>query len=500
MDDDVSSDEMDDITLSKEPKMVVEKTSDEFDKTFDLDINFKNLNIIEPGTKKSTLKPNWIKTNDLTESEMKQYGIGAEFLQSSMESMIIGGNNYAPNNTEEIAFGSFVQDSEIINVGFQDQSMPYNPYAVQETSEIINVGLQDKSLPHANQDLIITDDDPTINIENFYSNDTHDYQRQKSDTINAINFFESSPTHGFNVGNDGSLSVESTGTLCIFPSNWKVDKEAIKNIKNQITFVSFTAKKFDMVSKENNFMFDSVLGEPGVVENKQENPFVKNTKPFKSFSDKINKNDPPVLKKQAGSIPEETQIRKKITTKHEIKTLTTIEFENAININLNKIINKAPPEPPVLDTLDIQSDAEFKKELRLGEKIYWSGELIKINDKNNAQIRMFVVTDQRLINYGNKDFGNKLKAFFKGTNLKRSIELNSCEYISYSLFTNEWILHILKEYDFRLSSKNGRNVFLYYFLWCREKSNNFRKENAIKFYMNCDKDLAHYVRTKDQKH
>lgn len=45
-------------------------------------------------------------------------------------------------------------------------------------------------------------------------------------------------------------------------------------------------------------------------------------------------------------------------------------------------------------------------------------------------------------------------SFFSGNSFKRAIDLSEISFITYSEVSNEFILHVPKEYDYRLRSPN----------------------------------------------
>lgn len=84
----------------------------------------------------------------------------------------------------------------------------------------------------------------------------------------------------------------------------------------------------------------------------------------------------------------------------------------------------------------------------------WSGELTKINKRKRYQQRNFVITTNYLVNIGTLG-SEKLIDSFKGlftSQVKRKISLSLIKLITYSEISNEFVLHIPSEYDYRLRS------------------------------------------------
>ncbi len=57
----------------------------------------------------------------------------------------------------------------------------------------------------------------------------------------------------------------------------------------------------------------------------------------------------------------------------------------------------------IRDKMDFISDPSYRKVMQPKEKLYWSGESIKINSRGKRQNRLFIITNQRVINIGKRD-------------------------------------------------------------------------------------------------
>jgi Unconventional myosin tail, actin- and lipid-binding len=91
---------------------------------------------------------------------------------------------------------------------------------------------------------------------------------------------------------------------------------------------------------------------------------------------------------------------------------------------------------------------------RDAETFLWSGELTKINKRKKSQVRRFALTNKRFINLGDENFFDSIMSFFSGNAFKRVIPLTEITYVTYSETSSEFILHVPKEYDYRLRSHN----------------------------------------------
>lgn len=86
-------------------------------------------------------------------------------------------------------------------------------------------------------------------------------------------------------------------------------------------------------------------------------------------------------------------------------------------------------------------------------------------------------------------------SFFSGNSFKRAIDLAEISYITYSEVSNEFILHVPKEYDYRLRSHNCRDEFIYYLVKLREGA----VSTPMKFWLKMEIELAKWTKTEDMK-
>lgn len=131
------------------------------------------------------------------------------------------------------------------------------------------------------------------------------------------------------------------------------------------------------------------------------------------------------------------------------------------------------------DKLKVNNDSQLSKILEKGEQVFWSQEMCKINIRRRQQIRRFVLTDRRLLNVGDEDFGDKFISFFKGSQLKREISLKEITAITVSEYSNQFILHIPTKYDYTFNMSEDRNDFIYYLISLRE---NIKNSPQLKIY------------------
>lgn len=76
------------------------------------------------------------------------------------------------------------------------------------------------------------------------------------------------------------------------------------------------------------------------------------------------------------------------------------------------------------------------------EKVLFSAKVTKINKRNKEQIRAFLITDRAVYNLKTSDFSS----------CKRRIRLEKIESVTVSNSSNEFVLHVPDEYDYRFES------------------------------------------------
>lgn len=101
------------------------------------------------------------------------------------------------------------------------------------------------------------------------------------------------------------------------------------------------------------------------------------------------------------------------------------------------------------------------------ETILWSGFITKINKRKRSQRRKFCLTNIRFINFGDKKLKNILIGFFAGSMVKRQIDIIKITHLTYSETSNEFVLHVPSEYDYRLTTLD-KDSFIYFLLMIRE--------------------------------
>ena len=145
----------------------------------------------------------------------------------------------------------------------------------------------------------------------------------------------------------------------------------------------------------------------------------------------------------------------------------------------------------VIDNKKFIGDKNYLKLMEKDEKLYWSGESYKINKRGKRQNRLFIVTNKRLINVGKQ--GNALTNIFSKL-VKRQIQLENVTGITYSQISNNFVLHVPKEYDYYLCTSN-KNELLDKILELKKALG----QPPVDFYMVEDIDLGKYTKNDNEK-
>ena len=137
---------------------------------------------------------------------------------------------------------------------------------------------------------------------------------------------------------------------------------------------------------------------------------------------------------------------------------------------------------PKEDNLNYTSDKNILKIIN-NETIYYSGNIIKVNDKEKSQERVLLITDKAIYNIKKKE-------------LKRRFELNNIIGITISPSTNEFVIHGGEaEYDYHYLSKD--KLFLIVYLITKLAEQNYK--NFIKLMEIEGKSIKNYITNKVEK-
>lgn len=145
----------------------------------------------------------------------------------------------------------------------------------------------------------------------------------------------------------------------------------------------------------------------------------------------------------------------------------------------------------VNDTLEYFKKSNFTNILESDEKILWSGHLFKVNINKKRQKREFILTNKNFYNLGSGE--NFFKKLIK-MKFKRKISLKLIEFITYSEYSNNFIIHIPSEYDYYLSSPD-RHTFLKYLFYALTNIG----KTEIPFYQRKEIELFSFVKLENMK-
>ena len=128
------------------------------------------------------------------------------------------------------------------------------------------------------------------------------------------------------------------------------------------------------------------------------------------------------------------------------------------------------------------------------ESILWTGFITKINKRKRSQRRKFSLTNLRFINFGdNKGLKDVVFNIFRSKAL-RSIELDKITHVTYSETSNEFVVHVPLEYDYRLTTLD-KDSFISYLIMIKENSGH----PPIKIWFMPEINLGEFTRTEGMK-
>ena len=143
----------------------------------------------------------------------------------------------------------------------------------------------------------------------------------------------------------------------------------------------------------------------------------------------------------------------------------------------------------VFDHLNFTAHKSFVQIITEQEKLIWSSDMNKINCRHSRQSRNFVMTTKKVCNIGGNNF---LMNFFSKL-VKRSFELDSIGAVTYSMISNNFVIHVPSEYDYFLNSEHKDE-----FLVCLLKIRDMTGKPSLSFYMVEDIDLFNFTRYEGQ--
>lgn len=144
----------------------------------------------------------------------------------------------------------------------------------------------------------------------------------------------------------------------------------------------------------------------------------------------------------------------------------------------------------VKDKIDFICDKNFSSVIKKDEKLYWSGNCLKINRIGKRQDRVFLITNERIINVGKR--GNFLTNMFSKL-IKRQIDIILVDAITYSSISNNFVLHVPKEYDYYLCTPDKDEVIDLIL-----KIQEIKGKKDLKIYMVEDIDLDKFSRKENE--
>ena len=123
-----------------------------------------------------------------------------------------------------------------------------------------------------------------------------------------------------------------------------------------------------------------------------------------------------------------------------------------------------------LDTLGLKSSKTITKQLETEEQILLSCDVEKHNKKSVIQKRSLLITNKYVYNIDFKDKKAQLFSFLMSSSaIKRKIAIVNIEAITLSTYylSDQFILHVPKEYDYRFSGVGKKRESILKFI-CKE--------------------------------
>jgi len=145
----------------------------------------------------------------------------------------------------------------------------------------------------------------------------------------------------------------------------------------------------------------------------------------------------------------------------------------------------------VKDKLNFICDKHFQQVLKKDETLLWSGDVLKINKAGKRQTRDFLITNERVINVGKR--GNFLTNLFSKL-IKRSFDITKIKAVTYSVISNNFVLHLPDEYDYYICTPDKDEILKYLLHIQKEKG-----LEPLKFFMVEDIDLMKFSKTDKEK-
>jgi len=154
-------------------------------------------------------------------------------------------------------------------------------------------------------------------------------------------------------------------------------------------------------------------------------------------------------------------------------------------------MNTIKPSPD--DELHFESDQQIKECFEQHEVILMSCSLSKYNKRQRCQERAMLITSKAIYNVNRFEFLAHMISFFKSSYaIRRRINIEKVAAITVSELSDEFVIHVKDEYDYRYSSPQ-RDKILEVFL----KSYEMNVEKPLNFFYTEKLNLHEFVTTED---
>jgi len=145
----------------------------------------------------------------------------------------------------------------------------------------------------------------------------------------------------------------------------------------------------------------------------------------------------------------------------------------------------------IRDEFNFICNKNYSKVVKKDETLYWSGECLKINKVDKRQNRVFLITSKRVVNIGNQtNFFSKIFSKL----VKRQLYIDKICAITYSMISNNFVLHLPSEYDYFLCTSKKDD-----FIETITKIKQNNKEDPLKFYLIEEIDLNKFSKKEGEE-
>lgn len=143
------------------------------------------------------------------------------------------------------------------------------------------------------------------------------------------------------------------------------------------------------------------------------------------------------------------------------------------------------------DNLNVAQNTKLLEYFSSTEKVLFSGELLKVNKKNNKQKRKIIITDEAIYNIRDDNIFTMIGF---GKVVKRRIAITNIKAIIYARLGNEFVIHVPDEFDYRIIDPK-KDLIINYILYALTLNGIYE----TKIYFNSEVELHRSTTHNSQK-